>query len=138
MTTVREIMTEWEESLYVGDTALDAARQLSEHQVHAVPIRGPVDTLWGVVTERDIVTKVVAPLEDPREVRVGELVEVASAAVDVDDGLAQVLRLMSERGIQDMPVVDGSRLVGLVAKADVVRALEYSPSGHPVAAARRG
>jgi CBS domain-containing protein len=90
-----------------------------------------------VVTERDIVTKVVAPLEDPREVQVGELVEVASAAVDIDDSLPQVLRLMSERQIQDLPVVDGTRLVGIVAKADVIRALEYSLSVRPVAGAHR-
>jgi len=94
--TARDIMTP--ECTCVGedDTVLDAAKRLAELNVGSMPICGSDDRLKGMLTDRDIVVKVLAQGKDPSSTRVGELAtqdEVALAddpdeVVAVDHGQA--------------------------------------------------
>ncbi|MCM6776606.1 CBS domain-containing protein [Nocardia sp. CDC159] len=129
MTTVRDIMTTGVECVRTSDTVLDAARKMAELDIGALPICGEDDQLKGMLTDRDIVVKVIVQRKDPIGVHAGELAEGTPVTVQADDEVSKVCELMSQHQIRRVPVLDNDRLVGIVAQADVARELENPQSG---------
>ena len=122
--TARDIMTAECKCVGEDDTVLDAAKQLAELNVGAMPICGSDDRLKGMITDRDIVTKVIAQGHDPRALHASELAQGPIITVNADDDVDQVLSTMSTHGVRRLPVLDADhKLVGIVAQADVARAL---------------
>ena len=78
------------------------------------------DRLVGIVTDRDIVVKVVAGGRNPEQAAVKEAMTPNPVSCKEDDDLEYALRLMKERQVRRMPIVDGGgRLTGIIAQADV-------------------
>ncbi|MEU3776335.1 CBS domain-containing protein [Streptomyces sp. NPDC032472] len=123
MTTAREIMTEGAECVGAEETVLDAAKKMTQLGVGALPICGTDDRLKGMLTDRDIVVKVLGVGKDPATVKAGELAQGEAVTIGADDDAAEILRTMTEHKVRRLPVIDGHRLVGIVAQADVARAL---------------
>jgi len=104
------------------DTIRSVARTMKQHDVGAIPV---VDSraskrLVGIVTDRDLVVKVVAEDRQVDEATVKEAMTSNPAACRADDDLEQALALMAERQVRRMPVVDSAgRLLGIIAQADV-------------------
>jgi len=71
MTTAREIMTGGPECIGENQTVLQAAKKLTDLGVGALPICGDDDRLKGMVTDRDIVIRVIAQGRDPKNVKAG-------------------------------------------------------------------
>lgn len=134
MTAVREIMTSAPVCVRASDTVHDAARLMAGHHVGALPIRGEDDTLKGMLTDRDIVVKVLAEGKDTRALHAGELGQGEPATVAADADVDEVLATMAAFQVRRLPVVDGDRLVGIVAQADVARALAEPDVGDLVTA----
>ena len=129
MTTARDIMTRDATCAKTDDTLADAARRMRDLDVGALPICGEDNRLKGMITDRDIVVKVVAKDRNPAEVSAGELAQGKPVTVGADDDAAEILRTMSEHKVRRLPVIDGHRLVGIVAIADVAKALPDRPVG---------
>ncbi|MFF0549646.1 CBS domain-containing protein [Streptomyces sp. NPDC004311] len=123
MTTAREIMTPDATCIGANETALDAARKMTELGVGALPICGTDEKLKGMLTDRDIVVKVLGAGKDPAQVKAGDLAQGEAVTIGADDDAAEILRTMSDHKVRRLPVIDGHTLVGIVAQADVARAL---------------
>ncbi|MFD3549935.1 CBS domain-containing protein [Streptomyces sp. NPDC058655] len=123
MTTARDIMTEDAECIGAQETVLKAAKKMTQMGVGALPICGEDDKLKGMLTDRDIVVKVLGAGKDPGQVKAGELAQGEVVTIGADDDAAAILATMSEHQVRRLPVIDGHRLVGIVAQADVARAL---------------
>ena len=123
MTTAREIMTEGAECIGAEETVLEAAKKMTQMGVGALPICGTDDRLKGVLTDRDIVVKVLGAGKDPAEVKAGELAQGEAVTIGADDDAGEIMRTMASHRVRRLPVIDGHRLVGMVAQADVARAL---------------
>ncbi|GAB2596961.1 CBS domain-containing protein [Streptomyces capparidis] len=123
MTTARDLMTEGATCVGAEDSVLDAARKMTDLGVGALPICGSDDRLKGVLTDRDIVVKVLGAGQDPARVRAGELAQGEAVTIGADDDVEEILRTMGSHKVRRLPVIDGHRLVGIVALADVARAL---------------
>lgn len=121
--TVRDIMTSGAESIGDNDTILDAARRLAEQDIGAMPICDSAGNLKGMLTDRDVVVKVIAEGRDPGEVTAGEFAGGTVAAVNPDDSLEAALETMTRQGVRRLPVVEEDDLVGMVSQADLARAL---------------
>ncbi|NIH87744.1 CBS domain-containing protein [Amycolatopsis granulosa] len=134
MTKAREIMTSDPECVRTSDTVLDAAKRMAELQVGAMPICGEDNRLKGMLTDRDIVVKVLAEGKDPRSLSVGELAQGEAVTIGADDDAEEILRTMSSHKVRRLPVIDGHDLVGIVAQADVARALKDPQVGDLVQA----
>jgi CBS domain-containing protein len=112
MTTIGQIVTRREEIYFlrVDQTVREAARYMSEHRVGAASVLD--DTrLVGILSERDIMTRVVARGLDADELVVGH----------VSDSYEDGLRKMKQAGCRHLPVVDGDRLVGMVSQRDLLQ-----------------
>ena len=138
MTTAREIMTGGAECAQVDDTVTEAARKMRDLQVGALPICGEDNRLKGMLSDRDIVIKVVAEGQDPSSVTAGELAEGKPVTIGADDSLEEALRTMAEHQVRRLPVIDGHDLVGMLSQADLARALPDDAAGELVQAISRG
>jgi len=134
MTTAREIMTPDATCVRSSETVRDAADKMAQLSVGALPICGEDNRLQGMLTDRDIVVKVVAQGKDPRSVHASELAQGEVVTIGADDTAEEIMRTMSEHKVRRLPVIDGHDLVGMVAQADVARALEHPEVGDLVAA----
>lgn len=133
-TTAREIMTPEPECIRASDTVRDAARRMADLGVGALPICGEDNRLKGMLTDRDIVLKVIAEDKDPRAVHAGELGQGEVITIGADDSAEEILETMSRHQVRRLPVIDGHDLVGIVALADIARALSDHSVGHLVEA----
>jgi CBS domain-containing protein len=122
MQTCSDVMTLDPVACEATDSIRGVARTMKQHDVGAIPV---VDSraskrLVGIVTDRDIVVKVVAEGRQVDEATVKEAMTSSPAACRPDDDVEQALTLMAERQVRRMPVVDSAgRLLGIIAQADV-------------------
>ena len=87
---------------------LDAAKKLAELDVGAMPICGEDDRLKGMLTDRDIVVKVLAQGKDPASAKAGELGARASRSRSAPTTpIDEALRTMTEHKVRRLPVIDG-------------------------------
>jgi CBS domain-containing protein len=130
----RDIMTPDAQCVGEKDTVLDAAKRLAELGVGAMPICGEDDRLKGMLTDRDIVVKVLAQGKDPGSTTAGELGEGKPVTIGADDSATEALRTMAEHQVRRLPVIDEHDLVGMVSQADVARNLGEEDVGELVEA----
>jgi CBS domain-containing protein len=130
----RDVMTGGAECVGENDSILDAAKRLAELDVGAMPICGEDDRLKGMLTDRDIVVKVLAQGKDPAQTKAGELGEGKPVTIGADDSVMEALRTMSEHKVRRLPVIDGHDLVGVVTQADIAVNLDEEETGELVEA----
>ncbi|MFK0181640.1 CBS domain-containing protein [Streptomyces xanthochromogenes] len=129
MTKARDIMTPDATCIGAHDTVLEAAQKMAQLKVGSLPICGTDERLRGMLTDRDIVVKVLAVGEDPAQVKAGDLAQGEVVTIGADDDAAEILRTMGAHQVRRLPVIDGHTLVGIVALADVARALPDAKVG---------
>jgi CBS domain-containing protein len=119
-----------------NDSVLDAAKLLKEKDVGAVPICGEDDRLKGMLTDRDIVVKVLAEGKDPADVKAGELGDGDGQTITIgaDDSIDDALKTMAEHKVRRLPVIDDQRCVGVLAQADIARNIDEEKVGDLVEA----
>ncbi|HTX94575.1 MAG TPA: CBS domain-containing protein [Mycobacterium sp.] len=105
------------------ETLTAAAKHMRDLGVGALPVCGDDDRLHGMITDRDIVTKCIAPGRDPNTVTAGELAQGNTYRVEAEAGIEEMLNVMEEPQICRLPVIDNHRLVGIVSEAGIARHL---------------
>ncbi len=136
MRTIREVMHGEIEVLRINETAADAASFLATHAEDAVPLCLRDGSLAGVVSNRAIVARVVAPGRDPRDVSLAEFAgnrddggggSHGVVALDIDGSLEDAVAMMSRHQQARLPVVEGERVVGMITRRDVARCISFQP-----------
>ena len=122
-TLVRHVMTEGPRTLTASMSAADAAGMMATFNVGAIPVLDDQGALAGIVTDRDIVTRVVASREDPTQVPLADVATSTTIEVSPDTDLAEASRLMAEHQIRRLPVTKDGELVGILSLGDVAVAL---------------
>src|SRR5215210_6903724 len=86
---------------------------------------GEDNRLKGMLTDRDIVVKVLAQGKDPASVRAGELGvgDGKTVTIGADDSVDEALRTMIDHKVRRLPVIDGHELVGIISQADIATSL---------------
>ncbi len=100
----------------------DAIRLMLEHRVSDLPVIGNDGRLIGLLTERDLLHRVETGT-DTHGHRVEDVMTRDVPTVNETTPLDAVVRLMEARSVRRVPVVDGGRLVGIVSRSDLIRAL---------------
>ena len=134
MTTAREIMTPGVTYLEPSHTVADAAREMASDDFGALPVCED-GKLVGVVTDRDLVVRVLSEGRDPGSTTIGDVVERTEVVtIGADDSAEEAIRTMKDHAVRRLPVIDGTELVGMVSQADVARALPDAKVGDLVGA----
>lgn len=120
MTTLRDLIRD--RKLYNIDanrTVLEAARYMMEHSVGAVPVMRD-GSLVGILSERDVMNRVVAVGRTPGTTAVSEVMTANPRTVDAGESIEECLFIMREFGFRHLPIVDGNDVKGLVSLRDVL------------------
>ena len=135
-TKARDVMSTDVTCIREDETVLDAARKLKELDVGGMPICGEDERLKGMLTDRDIVVKVLAEGKDPASTKAGELGQGDGETVTIgaDDSIDEALRTMTEHKVRRLPVIDGDQLVGVVSQADLATNIDEERVGELVEA----
>lgn len=128
----RDIMTQGVECVGVKDTIQDAAKMLAKLNVGSMPICGEDNRLKGMLTDRDIVVKVIAEGRDVTSTTAGELAEGKPVTIGADDSIHEAIETMAQHKVRRLPVIDGHDLVGIVSQADIAKNAEDDDIGRLV------
>ena len=118
--SIRELMSANPCTIEGDKPVAYAAKMMKDEDVGLAPVVEG-DRLVGTLTDRDIVIRVVAEGKDPQSVTVREVASTDLVTIDPQQDLDEALRLMASHQVRRLPVVEGGRLVGVVAQADVAR-----------------
>ena len=127
MTTAADVMNPDPISIDAESSATVAAQKMLEHQIGMLPVVRDGGVI-GIVTDRDLVLRVLAAAREPATTRVSEVASDWIVPVAPDTPLDQVERLIEERRVRRLPVVSAGRLIGIVSQSDVAR---NSPEASP-------
>jgi CBS domain-containing protein len=129
MTTAREIMSESVTYLEPSHSVADAAQTMASDDFGALPVCQD-GKLVGVVTDRDLVVRVLSEGRDPSSTTIGDIVERTEVVtIGADDSAEEAIRTMKDHAVRRLPVIDGTQLVGMVSQADIARALPDAKVG---------
>lgn len=116
---VRQIMEDAVVTTSPTSTAMTVAEILSEHSFGSLPVVEKDGTLRGLVTEFDLL-KAVEQGKDLREVSVSDMMTKDVVSTTEETPIMQLIHLLQERHLIRVPVVKDQKLVGMVARRDVV------------------
>jgi len=106
-------------SIEADHTVLEAARFMMEHNIGALPVMRNGE-LVGIVSERDIMNRVVAAGRMPGTTKISEIMTANPKSISVDESVENSLFLMREFGFRHLPITDGKQLKGLVSLRDLL------------------
>ena len=137
MKTVADVMTRDVRSMSPSDTVSQAAQAMSELDVGVIPVCDGAK-LVGVVTDRDIVCRVVAVGRNPTAATARDAMTEPVVSVSLDSSLDAVMGKMEQHQIRRVLVVDADgACCGIIAQADVARKAEEQDTGELVRAVSR-
>jgi CBS domain-containing protein len=119
---VADLMTRHVEFIEPNASTQDAASLMGELDVSALPLGSPED-LRGIITDRDLLYRVVAEGKDPKRTRVLEVATKLVFTCRADDPLTVAMDLMASHNIRRLPVTEDERVVGWLTLSDLSRRL---------------
>jgi CBS domain-containing protein len=125
MTTVRTLLERKGRAIFSVEpqaAVLDAIRLMAEHHVGALLVmRGAA--LEGIVSERDYARKVILRGRSSADTPVRDIMSSPVLTVSLDTTVQQCMQLVTDRHVRHLPVLDGTRVVGMISIGDLVKAV---------------
>lgn len=121
---VKDVMVTNLITVEAGATARKAAELMNRHDIGCLIVVNngrPV----GIVTERDMLKRVMLQVRDARRTRVSYIMSKPLITTSPDIDLREAINLMTERRIKKLPVIEEGQLIGLISITDIVRSLAY-------------
>jgi len=151
---VKDIMTTNVVTAKTGDTVADVAKAMATKRISGLPVVDDAGKVVGVVSEGDLLARAALGQDTPRSwwlgligeaetpdaymrahgKTVGDVMTRAVKTIQPDASLAALARKLEASGVKRLPVIEGGKLVGVVSRADVVRALASIKPEAPAAA----
>jgi CBS domain-containing protein len=123
---LREVMTPDPVAVATTATLQHAAEVMRDRAIGDVLVVDEEGSLYGIVTDRDIVVAGIAEGADPAAMSVDQVCTHDPLSLGPDDAVAEAARLMSDRAIRRLPIVDNGNLVGIVSLGDL--AIDRDPN----------
>lgn len=107
-------------------TVYDSALIMRENNISSI-IAIDKNTIAGIITERDIVYKIVCEDKDPRKTRVDEVMSSPVQSIDTNKTVVDAARTMRKQKVKQLLVIDGREVKGIISEHDI---LEIDPALH--------
>lgn len=130
METIATILAEKGRQIWTippDSSVFDAIALMAEKRIGAVLVMSG-QTLLGIVSERDYARKVILQGRSSKETQVRQIMTSSVITVEPEDTVEDSMRIMTQRRIRHLPVLDSGQLVGLVSIGDLVKSLISSQS----------
>lgn len=115
---VRDVMSPQPRMLRAETTISEAAEVMRREDIGDV-IVVDADRLYGILTDRDIVVRVLAEGQDPSQTRIGDVCSRELTTISPEESVGQAVRLMREKAIRRLPVVEHDEVVGMLTIGDI-------------------
>ena len=116
--SIRDVMTQSPETVSGDTTVADAAKLMRDKDFGAVLCMDG-DEISGLLTDRDIAVRVVAEGKDPDSVTVGDTATKDVQTLSPDDSVEDAIKLVRDKNVRRVPVVEGAKPVGIVSIGDL-------------------
>jgi signal-transduction protein with cAMP-binding, CBS, and nucleotidyltransferase domain len=103
----------------------DSSQTMIDKQIGSIIVTEH-DQPRGIVTERDLVERVVAPCRDPNQTKIKEIMSTPLITISKETGILDAMREMRKKDISRLVVMDDGALIGLISEKDVIRAVTIS------------
>jgi CBS domain-containing protein len=124
--TISQVMTPDPWTVQEGAPIQEAARIMRDADIGDVIVIREDDSVCGIVTDRDLVVRGLAQSVDPAKMTMADVCRHEVVSISSEDPVDQAVPLMREHNIRRLPVIDGSRLVGIVTLGDL--AIDRDPN----------
>ncbi len=132
MMTIKDVIREREPySVRDTETVLNAAEFMAERKIGGVCVLDEEGRLAGILTERDLLNRIVLSRRDPAGIPIQEVMSEVLAVIETKDTPHEALERMERIGRRHLPVVDGERWVGMLSMRDLMR-VELSEQGDEI------
>lgn len=118
MQAVRDVMTKDVVALQGSDTLSQAARKMRDEDIGSVLVMQD-GMLCGIVTDRDLAIRAVAEGKDPNQVKLNDICSQELVTIAADRPVNEAVKLMRDKALRRLPVVEGSRPVGILSLGDL-------------------
>ena len=121
--TLRSVAESKHEEIHVAalqDSVFDAARTMAARKIGAIVVLGDDNRIAGILSERDVMTRVVAAERDPKSTTVSEVMTVDPQCVAASMTVAEAMRKVTDQRIRHLPLVTADKLEGLVSSGDLM------------------
>jgi CBS domain-containing protein len=131
--TVEEIMTRDPRTVEIGDSLVDAAREMRDGDIGNVIVTDG-GQVAGIITDRDIVVRAIAEGRDPQST-VGDVCSSGARTLEPGDSVEVAAQAMGENSIRRLPVVRDGELVGVLSLGDLAQDRDAGPPLADISAA---
>lgn len=121
---VKDVMVKDIITVEAEETAKKAAELMDKHNIGCLIVINFSNPI-GIVTERDMLKKIILERRDPGRVKVGNIMSAPLITSHPQADIRDAVSLMNERRIKKLPVIEDGNLIGLVSLTDVMRSLAY-------------
>lgn len=118
---VRDIMRRNVKTVRTDDSVHAAVQKMNKFQIGSVIVTNNGRAV-GIITERNILERIVEPRLDPGTVWAKDIMSAPLITVDPNDAVEEAARIMAQKRIKKLPVVEGDKIVGVISTSDIVRA----------------
>lgn len=115
---IKDVMTENPVTMQVTDTVRAAATRMREADIGDVVVMRD-GSVCGILTDRDITVRAVAEGNDPDTMKIGEICSAELVSVSAEDSVDDAVRIMREKAVRRLPVVEAGKPVGIVSIGDL-------------------
>ena len=117
---IRRLMTEGPPIVSAGTSVSEAVQVMQRHTINSVLVGQPGEPI-GIVSEADIVRKVIAAEQNPASVKVDQIMSTPLISVDVKTPVYDIYRTMAEHRIRHLAITEQGKWVGFVSVKDLLR-----------------
>ena len=107
-------------SITKDKTVFEAAKKMDEHAIGSLLVMHK-DQLQGIITERDIVRKVISKSLNPHEIVVAEIMSEQVHTVDVHSNMSEIAKMMEEGKFRRMVVTENAKVIGMITSMDFLK-----------------
>jgi CBS domain-containing protein len=118
--TVKDAMTRGVICVDVKDTVQEAAEVMKKNDISAVIVTKKGDGV-GIVTERDVICKIVAENKNPKKILVGDVMTSPLITIKPSANIDDAARIMRDRDIRRLVVTDKDKIIGVLSEFDIVK-----------------
>jgi CBS domain-containing protein len=120
--SIKEVMKSDPVTVAAEAPVTEAAKAMRDADIGDVIVLDDSDQVCGILTDRDIAVRLVAEGRDPTQTKLAEVCSGEVIALNPDDSVSDAVRLMSEKAIRRLPVLDAGKAVGIVSLGDLAEA----------------
>ena len=127
---VRDVMRRNVITIDPDASILGAMRKMVNERITSLIVEKPTDkSVYGIITRKDIVNKVIAYNKDLKNTKVSEVMSEPILTISPDLSIETVARLMAKTDIRRFPVMEGNKLIGLISNSDILKAINKKLEG---------